>query len=685
MVLLALVAQAPGASGTRVEVTPIQKVLQLLTQLEAKTLADGNEAQALYDKYSEWCEDRSKELGYSIKTGKSNAADLNAIISKANADIASYQAKIQTLSGSIAEDEGELKAATIVRKKERSSFEAESAELESTIDMLKRSIVILEREMQKGASMLQLRGANTLEKVLKTLVQATGFSGADADRLSALVQTRSSEGEDDSEMGAPDADVYENQSGGIVETLESLLEKAEGQLDDTRKKETNAAHNYDLKKQALDDEIKYANQDLDDAKRKLAASGEAKATAEGELAVTTKNIKADQDTLKELHHDCMTKATDFEDETKSRGAEMKAIGEAKKILTDQFKSFMQVKATDSDDDSDSVSSSDDDTSFLQVRAKTMTHEAALPHVVKFVRALARKLRVSALAQLASQMNSAMRLSAAGGDDPFAKVKGLISDMIAKLNAEAEAEATHKAYCDKEMAYANEKKEDKVEEIEKLTTKLDKAQAKSAKLKEEIAVIQKELAELARSQAEMDKLRAQENDEFKKNKKDLEDGLRAVKGALKVLRDYYALDEDKEKDHEAGEGAAASIIGLLEVIESDFSKNLAEAIAEEEAAQADYDKETKENEVENASKSQDVKYKTQETVALDKASSEMTGDRESVQVELDAVLEYLSKLEEECIAKPEAYEERKRRREAEIAGLKEALEILEGEAALIQRK
>merc|ERR1719198_147909 len=181
---------------------------------------------------------------------------------------------------------------------------------------------------------------------------------------------------------------------------------------------------------------------------------------------------------------------------------------------------------------------------------------------------------------------------------------------------------------------------------------------------------------------MDKLRAQENEEFKKNKKDLEDGLRAVKGALKVLRDYYALDEDKEKDHEAGEGAAASIIGLLEVIESDFSKNLAEAIAEEEAAQADYDKETKENEVENASKSQDVKYKTQETVALDKASSEMTGDRESVQVELDAVLEYLSKLEEECIAKPEAYEERKKRREAEIAGLKEALEILEGEAVLI---
>jgi len=50
------------------------------------------------------------------------------------------------------------------------------------------------------------------------------------------------------------------------------------------------------------------------------------------------------------------------------------------------------------------------------------------------------------------------------------------------------------------------------------------------------------------------------------------------------------------------------------------------------------------------------------------------------------MEYYGKLKERCIAKPETYEERKRRREAEITGLKQALEILETQtASLLQRK
>merc|ERR1719331_2778283 len=85
------------------------------------------------------------------------------------------------------------------------------------------------------------------------------------------------------------------------------------------------------------------------------------------------------------------------------------------------------------------------------------------------------------------------------------------------------------------------------------------------------------------------------------------------------------------------------------------------------------------------KEQDVKYKTQESVALDKAIAEMSSDRETEQAELGAVLDYYSKLKDRCIAKPETYEERKRRREAELAGLKEALSILEGEAVLLQSK
>merc|ERR1719506_672623 len=124
--------------------------------------------------------------------------------------------------------------------------------------------------------------------------------------------------------------------------------------------------------------------------------------------------------------------------------------------------------------------------------------------------------------------------------------------------------------------------------------------------------------------------------------------------------------------------------MLEVIESDFAKNLAQEEQEEADAQAAYEKTTQENKVTKTVKTQDEKYKTKEFTGLDKEIAELSGDREGANTELDAVLEYDEKIKDQCIAKPEPYEERKKRREAEIAGLKEALSILEGQA-FMQKK
>merc|ERR1719446_1219447 len=255
-------------------------------------------------------------------------------------------------------------------------------------------------------------------------------------------------------------------------------------------------------------------------------------------------------------------------------------------------------------------------------------------------------------------------------------------MIERLLKEAEEDAKKKGYCDKETSETKAKKEELTEEIDKLSTKIDKMSADSAQLKEEVAVLSKELADLTKSQAEMDKIRSEENEAYKVNKAEMEEGLEGIKLALKVLREYYASGDTA---HAAATGAGGGIIGMLEVIESDFSKGLAELIATEETAAAEYDKLTKENEIAKTTKEQDVKYKTKEAKSLDKAVAEYTGDREGLQTELDAVLDYWSKIQEQCIAKAEPYEERKKRREAEIAGLKDALAILEGEAALIQKR
>lgn len=254
-------------------------------------------------------------------------------------------------------------------------------------------------------------------------------------------------------------------------------------------------------------------------------------------------------------------------------------------------------------------------------------------------------------------------------------------MIERLEAEASADSTHKAFCDKHLAETREKKADKTGEIKKLTTSIDQMSARSALLKEQIAALNTALANLHASQLEMDKMRAAENANFIHDKAEMEEGVQGVKLALKILRDYYAHDDRAQGNVE---GAAEGIIGLLEVVESDFTTNLAEILASEQSAQAEYEQQTKDNQIEQASKEMDVKYKTSESTRLDRSIAETKSDRSGVQSELDAVLEYLSKLEEQCIETAETYEERKASRAAEIEGLHQALEILEGEAALIQQ-
>merc|ERR1719221_636264 len=107
----------------------------------------------------------------------------------------------------------------------------------------------------------------------------------------------------------------------------------------------------------------------------------------------------------------------------------------------------------------------------------------------------------------------MRYGGKSGDNPFAKVEGLIKDMIAKLEKEAEAEATEKSYCDEQMAKTEAKKQDLDSTIAKLTSKIDQATARSTTLKEEVVELEKELAALAKMQAEMDKIRAEQNADY----------------------------------------------------------------------------------------------------------------------------------------------------------------------------
>merc|ERR1719277_2162045 len=143
--------------------------------------------------------------------------------------------------------------------------------------------------------MMQLQNAGNIVDALSAMVQASALNSADATKLTALVQSSQSSEEDS--LGAPAAAVYESHSGNIVDTLESLQDKAQGTLSDAQGKETDALHSFELLKQSLEDSIKFATKDTAAAKKNLADSSQKKATAEGDLSVTTKELDADTTSL----------------------------------------------------------------------------------------------------------------------------------------------------------------------------------------------------------------------------------------------------------------------------------------------------------------------------------------------------------------------------------------------------
>jgi len=668
-VLLVFCAVASTSHAT----SPLSKVLDLMAELTAKITKEGEAEAKAYKEYFDWCDDMARNAGFEIKTAEAKKEKLEAQIGQLSSSIAASSTKIDELAASIAADDAELKDATAVREKEAADFAKNEAELMDCIDTLERAIAIISKEMAKNpAALAQIDTSSTarLVQTLGAVIDAAGFIGIDKQKLVALVQSQNS---DDQEPGAPESAVYKSHSSGIVDVLEDMKEKAESSLSDLRKEETNSNHNFGMLKQSLEDQMSFDSKDMEDEKAAKAEAAEGKATAEGDLGETVKLLKDTKDNLATASTTCMQVAADHEATVKSRNEELKAIATATQILKET-----------------TAGAASQTYSMLQVARLQTRADLAGMEVIQLVKQLAREHHSSALAQLASRMTAAIRFGAAGGEDPFAKVKGLIESMISKLEAEAKAEATEKAYCDEEMAKTEAKRSELMDDVSKVSAKLDQATSKTATLSAEIKQLEAELAALAKQQAEMDKIRQEENAAFVQAKADLTTGLTGVRQALTVLRDYYASDTALVQQpampelHSKATGASTSIIGILEVVESDFATGLAKEETQEDDAQAMYDDITQKNKVTKTLKDQDVKYKTAEVKSLAKAIADMSSDKESLSAELAAVNEYYAKLKDRCIAKPETYEARKARREAEINGLKEALRVLESETAFVQR-
>merc|ERR1719247_1330984 len=281
-------------------------------------------------------------------------------------------------------------------------------------------------------------------------------------------------------------------------------------------------------------------------------------------------------------------------------------------------------------------------------------------------------------------------------DPFVKIRGLIEDMIAKLLKEAQEEATQKAFCDEEMGKSNTAIKEKSLTLDKLQSRIDKASARKAELTEAVKALEAEIAELDAATAEATKIRTEEHETYLKASKDFGDAAAATEKAIKVLKDFYdnasliqtsimtkAAKARAPEFGSAKSGAGDAIISILEMSNEDFVKLHSETETNEAEAAETFEKLMNDNTASKAAKQAEVKASLSEIKSLTVALENNGEDHSMTSSELAAVNEYLEKLKPQCEEKVMSYAEKKARREAEIAGLKEALEILSGGLALIQ--
>jgi chromosome segregation ATPase len=656
-------------------VSPVQKVIELLDDCKGKVAKDLAAEASVMEEYVTFCDDEAKEKGYAIETATREIGELSAAIEDAKATIIAKTDAIGELGNLLGAKDKELADAQSVRSAKNAEFVAAEKELVKSVDECSRAVTALEKGMaflQGGKKREAKKELKAVQMAITAVVGAISIDTESTRKLKSFLQQSSADTEnDDLTLKQPQAKMvaYESKSGGIIQTVKDMQAKAEAELSDLRKKEMADAHEFSMLESSLSSEIAHNKEKLAAATKAKAAAEEAQATSEGNLAETEKTKAADEEYASTLKTECETAAKEWAARQASAKEEMAAIEKAKEILVSGVVAFAQVgvsskRVSFDDDDSESDEKS-------EVRAK----------LVKSIQKLGKKFHSFGLMQLASVAQS----------DPFVKIRGLIEDMIAKLLKEAEEEATQKAFCDAEMGKSKKSQAEKTATIDKLQTRIDGAEATIATLTDEVKTLQEEVAAIDKAQAEATKIRTTESADNNAAISDFRQSADAVVAAMGVLKSFYEgsalLQTSSTKSGRPSFGGAktdagSGIISVLEVAESDFTRLLAETETAEDAAADAYAKSTEENKVSKATKEADAKAKESEIKSLTVQLGHHKEDHASTSTELDAVNEYIDKLRPQCEEKAMSYEEKKAAREAEIAGLKEALEILSG-TGLIQ--
>eukprot|EP00427_Karlodinium_veneficum_P053275 CAMPEP_0169401894 /NCGR_PEP_ID=MMETSP1017-20121227/54798_1 /TAXON_ID=342587 /ORGANISM="Karlodinium micrum, Strain CCMP2283" /LENGTH=627 /DNA_ID=CAMNT_0009507737 /DNA_START=37 /DNA_END=1919 /DNA_ORIENTATION=- len=613
--VLAVVCQHIEATA----VTPVQKVLTMMTEMKTKGEAMMAEEAKTYASYKEWVSDTSTELGFEIKTGKSDIEKYTAEAAKADSDVDELSSAISKLENELGTIEGEKKETTEVRESQHAEYVTMSTDYSESVAALEGAIQTLaakDYDVPQAAALLQKMAATKpgMRRVVAAFMQETQ--------------------KQESSRGGPAVAAYEFQSGGIVALLEKLLAKFKNELDDVETEESNQAHNYDLEMIQLSDTIDYLKKEIEEKTVFKTKRSSASAQAKANLASTKEELAEDEKTLSDMTATFESKTSTFHANQEVRKSELEAIAKAIEIISNP---------TVAESYSEHINLAQTKTSLLQLRS-AKSRVTSRQRVAAFLQRKAQLLSSTELKNLAAQVAT----------NPFDKVIEMIKDLLSKLKEEAAAEAEHKAWCDEQLHNNKLKREKKTARVNKLAAEIEALTESIASMAKKIDTLAKEQADLAKAMSEATAQRQTEKTTNTDTMKDAAAGEEATKAA----------------------SAKGGVVGMLEVISSDFARLFAETKANEESAAAEYATFMKDATASKKAK-HDLEYKTSlEKDQTDFEKSQTTKDLRSTQEELDKALEYQQYLKPVCLEVHVSYEERVAHRKEEIEALKEAYEILD---------
>jgi len=671
---LALVAFA----GVATAVTPIEKVLSLMNDMVDKGVAAKQDEEVKFSAFNQWCTNTvgSKQRAIDKQTDEIDA--LNAEIEKCASDIRSLTDRIEELEEDVGRWKDDQKAASAVRGREKADFTATVTDYTESLTALAGAIQTLKGESHDRAqagfvqSLIQIRALPMVPMEAKRaltmfLQQPVADSVPDAmpdDRLS---------------YAAPEANAYEFQSGGVVDMLTKLEDEFKTKKSDLEEEELKAQHAFAAIIQQLSDNIENADHEINKKTTKRAETEQAKADAEGDLAATMAERDEDRTYKADTEALCALKTSDFEARQKLRAEELDAIRKAIEIIG-----------------SGAVAGSGDKhlPALIQIQTKRAPALAQLrsssgqapiqKQISEFLAERARLSGSSLLAQVAEHVAS----------DPFKKVKKMIKDLISKLVQEATEEAEHKGWCDTELTTNKQTRDKKTEEVNVLESEIEDLTATISQLTTSIADLSSALKDLAADMAENTAERSANKAENEQTISDAKAAQTAVEAAMAVMKDFYAksaeataLAQVQQPAEDAPETfdkpytgllpEGGNVVDFLEVILSDFSRLESETSAQESTENEEYKAYMFESEKDQALKQNEKKHKeetlTNKQSALHSAEEELTLTQQA----LSKAVTYFEKLKPTCVDSGITYEERVKRREAEMQSLQEALKILAG--------